>query len=441
LIIRNLLARFELKWDASQLKKATSALDDFARHADLALKAVSAHFVAKALSGFVKNTALAMDEVARSSERLNIAVSSLEALKFAAEQSGVPVETLECSLSTLHKTALEARWGVVESAQKFRLLGISVTEANGQLKNPLKLLDELADRMHSMPNPVKQAWAMDKIFGDEGQMLLPLLKQGSKGLAKFKEEAQKFGMVFDDQAIKRSRDFSKVLKFFNAALRGLARTFVDAFIPAITASLRAFSGAMAALKNFLDTASGLRVLRILLVSISAVLAGLAIKATIAFAPFFLIAIAIAEIILLAEDLWVAFKGGESLFKDLYNWAKGFFNPVQNWINGLTADIESFFGTMSLGFKAISKLVPDFLKNGLITGIEIDADTRGKNLIAPLPSSINNRSQNVSNDVSVAINVQSNQPPKDIAQEISKKLREEMDKERINTFMGVSRYAN
>jgi hypothetical protein len=435
MIIRKLVAWFELKWEESQIKKATTALDDFAKHADTALKAVSA----RSIKGFVTNTALAMDELGKSSERLKIPASALEELKYAAEQSGVPLETLDGALKTLHKTALESRWGMVESAQKFRLLGMSATDVEGRLKNPLELLSTLSDRMQAMPNPIKQAWAMDKMFGDEGQTLLPFLQQGSAGIKNLREEARELGVVLDEQAIVRSILFRKALKSMNAAILGLARSMVDNILPALTWALKGMAKATAYLRKLSATASGIRVLKIALVGLGAILAALAVKVLLAFAPLLLMA---SAVILVVEDLWVAFEDGDAIFKDLYKHAKRFFKPAIDWVSDLHTGIDGFFATFRLGWAALKRLMPDFLTDGLDAKLNLEHNTPSlPKVLAPTPSSINNRSHNVSHqNVNVSVNAKSESSPKDIADKVSQAVRNELEKDRLNTFMGISHYA-
>ena len=439
MIIRKLVAWFELKWEESQIKKATASIDDFAKHADTALKAVSAHFLARSIKGFVTDTAMAMDELGKASERFNISASAIEELKYAAEQSGVSLETLEGSLRTLHKTALESRWGMVESAQKFRLLGMSATDVEGRLQNPLELLSTLSDRMHAMPNPIKQAWAMDKMFGDEGQMLLPFLKQGSAGIKNLREEAREFGVVLDDQAIVRSIQFRKAVKGMNAAILGLSRTIVDNILPALTWALRGIAKAIASLRQLSATASGVRVLKIALVGLGAILAALAVKALLAFAPLLLLA---AAVILVVEDLWVAFEDGDAVFKGLYQHAKRFFKPAIDWVSELNLGVDGFFDTFRLGWAALERLMPDFLKDGVDAKINLEDNAQSlPKALAPMPSNINNRSQNISHqNVNVSVNAKSESSSQDIADKVSQAVRYELDKERLNTLMGISHYA-
>ncbi len=315
---------------------------------------------------------------------------------------------------------------MVESAQKFRLLGMSATDVEGRLNNPLELLSKLSDRMHAMPNPIKQAWAMDKMFGDEGQTLLPFLKQGSAGIKNLREEARDLGVVLDDQAIVRSIQFRKALRGINAAILGFSRVIVDNILPALTWTLRGIAKAVASLRQLSATASGIRVLQITLMGLGAILAALAVKALLAFAPLLLMA---AAVILVVEDLWVAFEDGDAVIKGLYQHAKRFFKPAIDWVSELHVGVDSFFDSFRLGWVALERLMPDFLKDGVDAKLNLEDNAQLlPKALAPMPSNINNRSHNVSHqNVNVSVNAKSESSPQDIANKVSQAYGSELEK--------------
>jgi len=99
-----------------------------------------------ALGGLVKTLADVSDRLGKTSARLGISTEDLQKLGFAAEQSGIEVGTLEMALQRFTRRAADsAKDGTGPAQQAFDALGISITRADGTLKDNISLLKEVAD--------------------------------------------------------------------------------------------------------------------------------------------------------------------------------------------------------------------------------------------------------------------------------------------------------
>ena len=122
--------------------------------------------------------------------------------------------------------------------------------------------------------------------------------------------------------------------------------------------------------------------------------------------------------------------------------RNFFKPAIDWVRELHLGVDGFFDTFRLGWATLERLMPDFLKEDLDARINLEHNAQSlPKALAPMPSNINNRSHNISHqNVNVSVNAKSESSPHDIADKVSQAVRSELDKERLNTFMGVSQYA-
>lgn len=106
MIIRKLEALFGFRIDTAQFNKATSAIDNFAENANTAMGVIAGHFAIQSIKDFVDNTTQAMADVGRMARLLGISTQSLGELRYAAEKSGVSIDTLDDSLKELQSRAV-----------------------------------------------------------------------------------------------------------------------------------------------------------------------------------------------------------------------------------------------------------------------------------------------------------------------------------------------
>lgn len=220
MIIRRLEAIFGLQVNGAQFKQATDHLDRFAQNANTVMSAVAGHVVFQALQNFVTNTANTMAEVGKTAGYLGLTTEALQELRYAAEKSGVSLDTLDDSLKELMIRSVDAKSGAGEAAEAFAALGLKTTDAAGRMREPLELLDEVADRLNTLPTQSDRIWVVDSMFGDQGAQMLKMLKDGSLGLRSMRTEARDLGLVLDSDAISKASRFSQALKRMKPPLAG-----------------------------------------------------------------------------------------------------------------------------------------------------------------------------------------------------------------------------
>lgn len=157
-------------------------------------------------------------------------------LRFAAEESGVSAETLAMALGKMSKAA-----STTAGEKKFEAIGISVKDMNGNMKSASDIFTEVAGKLGGMSNGVEKTNAIMQIFGRSGMELAPLLNQGAAGIAKFKEEAQKFGLVLSQDNLDAVKANIMAHREFHAAIEGMQVQLGQFLYPALTAVAKAFS--------------------------------------------------------------------------------------------------------------------------------------------------------------------------------------------------------
>jgi hypothetical protein len=239
-------AKLVMGADTSSLKVALKDLADLATGAEktdsktaflnkslLALGAAGA-VAATALAVGVKSAINTADSYAKLSQRLGIAVKDLGALAHAADLSGVSLDSVAMGVQFLSRNmanALEDATGA--TAQSFKTLNISVTDAQGNLRGTQDVLNDLADRFQAMPDGAqKTAFAMD-LVGRGGAMLIPLLNGGSAAMEDMRKEAEALGLVMTEETAKAAEQFNDDLSRVASGLTGVFNIISAQVLPAL----------------------------------------------------------------------------------------------------------------------------------------------------------------------------------------------------------------
>lgn len=197
-------------------------------------------------------------DVAKASDRLGVATSRLQELRFASERVGIGAESADEALKELGIRAAEAAQGSGEGAEGFRQLGISQDEVKAKLKDLPGLFELTADRISQLKSSAEQAYIADKIFGDQGgEKLVALLKQGAEGLARFRVEAHRLGVVVEEDVLRRATTTHAELQTLSSVIEvNLNRAFVD-LAPVIVAGTKLLVDFAAAIRDIADASRDL----------------------------------------------------------------------------------------------------------------------------------------------------------------------------------------
>jgi len=155
----------------------------------------------KALVDMSVNSAAYADEILTASTVTGMSADSLQAYKYAAELVDVSLDTLTGSMAKNVRSMSSARKGTGEIADAYRRLGISVTDANGNLRDGETVYWETIDALGKVSNETERDALAMQIFGKSAQELNPLIAQGSAGIAELTEEARRMGAVMSEDSL------------------------------------------------------------------------------------------------------------------------------------------------------------------------------------------------------------------------------------------------
>lgn len=232
--IADLFASLKIEVDNSSVKAADKLLD----HYKEILVGFGVYKAVGWIKGMVDATVELGGTLSDTSQQLGISTTVLQELGFAAAQSGSSFEGMSAGLRILQRNAFAASKGSKEAAQGFADLGVNLKE-NGKLRPTADLLADIADKVRLAPDTEKAAIAM-KAFGRSGATLVPLLNEGSAGIAALRKEFVELGGEISEEGVVALEAFGDEQDKVRVALSGLRNQLVIALLPTLRSLNAAF---------------------------------------------------------------------------------------------------------------------------------------------------------------------------------------------------------
>lgn len=219
----------------TDVARAEKALDKFQKRAVQMGAAVGAAVVAAgaALAVMVKQSINSMDDLTKLAQSVGTTTEDLSALAYAADLSGVSQDNLGTALTRLTKNASDAAQGIGEAQKGFNALGISVKDAEGNLKSSDQLLQEVAGKFAQFEDGANKTALAVNLFGKSGADLIPLLNAGAEGIQDMKDEAEELGLTFDQKTGKAAEAFNDNLTRLDAVKKGLFNRIAAQLLPSL----------------------------------------------------------------------------------------------------------------------------------------------------------------------------------------------------------------
>jgi len=179
----------------------------------------------------IKQSLTAVDTLKKTADKIGTTTEALSALQYAAEISGVTVETVNMATQRFTRRLAEAAKGTGEAKGALQELNINAEE----LKR--KSLDEqmldLADAFGNVESSADRVRLAMKLFDSEGVALVNTLAAGRDGLKELFLEADELGLVMSTKAasgVEKAND--ALLRLFKLGA-GLRNQIVANLAPAI----------------------------------------------------------------------------------------------------------------------------------------------------------------------------------------------------------------
>lgn len=158
------------------------------------------------LMDVTKESAAAAKELEALSLQSGVSAQDLQAFQYAEDFLDVSTDTLTDSLKDLTTKMSDAKDGNEEVIAMFDQLGVSVTDAGGNLRDSYDVFLDVIDGLGEMGNQAERDALAMGLINESAQKLNPLIEQGSSSLKKYADEAKNVGYILSNDQLKALTD-------------------------------------------------------------------------------------------------------------------------------------------------------------------------------------------------------------------------------------------
>lgn len=352
------------------------------------------------LAGMAYKSVTAADELMTLSKQTGIATDELQKMKYASDLVDVSVEEITGAMSKMKKNMASTS---KDTQAAFAQIGVSVTDANGQLRNTTDVFYEVLQGLSNISNETERDIVAMQLFGKSADQLAGIIDDGGEALKNLGQEAQDLGLIMSEDTLSSLNDvndsidklkakangeiaqsgakamealmpvFDKVLDAMSKALDYIGSLDADqikmiATLLAVVASISPVAKAISTVTGLISTLTGTVIPK--LITICGKLTGTVLPKVLSVLKMFPgLGIAAAIIALVAL---IATKGDEiqKIVNKVCDFVKNLLNNLMNWLNNHGLNVLGSFVKTIIGLidnlKSILNGIIDFIR-GVFTG--------------------------------------------------------------------------
>ncbi|MBR5990946.1 MAG: phage tail protein [Bacilli bacterium] len=202
----------------------------------VAFAAVSAAAIkaGKSLIEMTKEGASYADNIITQSTVIGIATDKLQEYAYAAELVDVSLDTLTGSMKKNIMSMKSAASGSASYSGAYEKLGISVKDANGNLRDSETVYWELIEALGEIENDTERDALAMTLLGKSAQDLNPLIETGSKKMQELAKEAHQAGYVLSDELLQAYGAFDDQMQYLNNGVTAAKNALGTILLPLLT---------------------------------------------------------------------------------------------------------------------------------------------------------------------------------------------------------------
>lgn len=186
--------------------------------------------ISNSMAGAITDGAAYADNILTLSTQTGVSAENLQKYNAVAELVDVSTETMTNSMAKNIKQ-------MANGSDAYNKLGISVKDANGNLRDSDEVYWECIDALGKVENETQRDAIAMEIFGKKAQDLNPLIQQGSEGIKNLGDEAVRMGAVLSDEALQSLGAVDDEIQIFKTTTSATGNILASAFAPSIASVL------------------------------------------------------------------------------------------------------------------------------------------------------------------------------------------------------------
>lgn len=220
-----------------------------------------AALTAGGLTLLARNAIQTADDLGDLGARLGLTADQLLAMQIATERAGASTETLTQKLPILSKTIADiagAAKPTGDAADALNLLGLS---ARDLVNLPVaEQVNRIADAFAGLENQSQKNQVAMVLFGKGASELVPLLSQGSRGIAKAADDMKRLGAVVGEDTVQELGNLNDEIQLMNHVMDVASIKLTSAVAPMlvfVVQQVSALAGWISSLSSGTKTMIGL----------------------------------------------------------------------------------------------------------------------------------------------------------------------------------------
>ena len=227
-------------------KTAEQAKEDWAKFGDAvgkgakalasatAAAAAAGAAVGAALTTMTRDTAKYADTINTQAQITGVSAEKLQEYAYAAELVDVSVDTITGAMQRNIRAMAAAENGTEAYVEAYDALGISVLDANGNLRDSEEVFWETIEALGSIENETERDAIAMQLLGRSAQDLNPLIKIGAERFEELGQEAQAAGYILGDEALAEFGAFDDQMQRLDAGATAAKRALGTVLLPVLT---------------------------------------------------------------------------------------------------------------------------------------------------------------------------------------------------------------
>jgi len=176
-----------------------------------------------------------LNEVGDIARRFEIPVEQLKELRVIGNAAGVDIGTFARAIDKAQgELGVFARTGGGAAAESLKRLRIPLRDANGEMRNIVDILPDLAAQIERLPDNASRLDVLSGLFGKADDDILQVLNLGFERIARLRAEAAALPNVFTPQQVRIAQDYRQAVKGVQEAWLGLKIQVFENIGPTIT---------------------------------------------------------------------------------------------------------------------------------------------------------------------------------------------------------------
>lgn len=361
MIVRELVTKLGFQYDPTPVKKADADTDALKGKLEGLLGLFTAGAIAAGFQRLVHGAVEVASRLNDTANQFGISTEALQRFQYTAGLAGVKAEQFNAAMGPLSRQIFAAGEGSKEAAGLFHKFGIAFKDSKGELLPTEEVIGNIAERISKIESPAEQAGLAMKFFGRAGAKLVPVLKGGREALRQAGLGMERLGGPIAQETIESLDTLGDRTDELHTSFTNLKVVIASYLAPALTSVVTWLGTAVGSFRKIVENS---RLAQSAMLTLAGVMAFFALRAVIALAPVLLpimgIAAGIGLLVLGFDELWVTFKGGDSLLNRFVKWCTDSTVKAEGLLGVIKAIGNEVF---TLGDKVYDFLHPDEAKSG------------------------------------------------------------------------------